>query len=335
MRIGLVVAQDFWLHFREIHKMLTVHHTVNSFRAPHWPFQMMSERVNRILLDHALRVLLHKNDVVFFEWGEEYFVRATHLQKRASIIVRLHSHELWDFAPRVNWANVDRIILVSSAMERKLLERYPSMAGRTVVIHNGILLSKFTFQPRPFSGTIGTLSRIEPLKRIDGLIIAFHRLHQKGYDLTLHIGGTCTEPRFQRYADEVVFLVKRLGLEKRVIFDGYVDNAADWLQGIDIFVSNSCSEGLQVALLEAMATGCFCLSHAWDGSEEVLPEEHIFFSECELVEKIGSYVQLEDEAKSDLRAEMRRIAEEKFNIEEQKQDICRVIDDVLEERRKH
>ncbi len=331
-KIGLVVAQGFWLHFRVIQRLLQASYVIDELQVPVWPIGLMSDRGNRFLVTRALTRFLGDNDLVFFEWGEEYFVRATHLPKDASIIVRIHSHELWDFAPRVNWANVDRVILISHAMERKLLERYPALAGRTTVIHNGVELNKFTFDGRPFRGTIGTLSRIEPFKRIDGLIIAFHQLILKGYDLTLRIGGSCTEPRYQRYADEVALLVERLGLEGRVILDGYIADTPGWLRDIDIFVTNSCSEGLQVALLEAMASGCYCLSHAWDGAKEALPPDQIYISEGELIQKVEAYIGLDDKAQSELQERMRSIAEEKFDIEDRARDVLQVVESVLIER---
>lgn len=330
MRIGVVVAQNFWLHFQGIHKLLQPRHTVSELRIPAWPIQLMSDRGNRFLVNRSLRKFLRHNDLVFFEWGEEYFIRATHLPKVAASVVRIHSHELWDFAPRANWENVDQIILVSLAMERKLLERYPGLRGRTSVVHNGVNLDKFTPQLHPFSGTIGTLSRIEPNKRIDGLIIAFHQLLQKGYDLTLRIGGACTEPRYQRYADEVALLVKRLGIEDKVSFDGQVTDAAGWLREIDIFVTNSCSEGLQVALLEAMASGCYCLSHAWDGAEEALPASQIYIAERELIEKIEAYIALDINAQIRLQENMRQIAESKFDIEQRARDVVEIIETFLE-----
>jgi len=333
MKIGVVVAQGFRLHFHDVERILRSRHTVDELVVPVWPIQLMSERGNRILLGRALIDFLRHNDLVFFEWGEEYFVRATQLPKTAAIVVRIHLHELWDFAPRADWAKVDRVILVSHAMERKLLERYPALAGRAFVVHNGVDLRKFTYRQRPFRGVIGTLSRIEPHKRIDGLIAALHQLLQRGHDLTLRIGGAWTEPRYQRYADEVMLLVKRLGLEDRVFFDGFITDTAGWLQALDIFVTNSISEGLQVALLEAMASGCYCLSNIWDGAEEALPPEQLYTSEIELVEKIEAYAALPPESQAARQEQMRRLAEARFDIRDRALDVVEIIESVLSDRK--
>lgn len=328
MRLGLVVAQDYWHHFHEIADAIGDGHQTSVFTVSEWPFQLMSSRANRYLLRRELERFLASNDIVLFEWAEEYCVKASELEIGAPIIIRMHSHELWDFAPRINWSSISQVILVSRAMERRLLERYPELTGRTVVIHNGVRLDKFTYSPHPFKGTIGTLSRVEPHKRIDSLVVALHQLLQQGHDLSLRIGGSTNETRYQRYADELALLVRRLDLESNVIFDGQVTDTPEWFKQIDIFVSNSFSEGLQVALLEAMASGCQCLSFAWDGVEEMLPLNNIYLSEAELMDKIREYAQLSNEEKAQQTQALRCIVEDRFNIDDRKHDVCQVVEDV-------
>ena len=328
MRVGVVVAQDFWLHFRQIFAALKLKHEVCVFQPRKWPYQAFSSRVNSKLLTHDLSYFLKSNDVIVFEWAEEVFVQATHLLKTTPIVVRLHLHELWDFAPRVNWENVDRVIIVSHAMRRKLLERYPQLKDRTHVIHNGIDLERFYPQPRDFQGTLGTLSRLEPHKGIYELVCTFADLRVQGYDLKLKIGGGCTEPRYQRYADELYLLVKRLGIEPYVTFDGYVEDTVTWCRDVDIFISNSCSEGLQVALLEAMACGCYTLSQRWDGADEVLPLENLYFTQRELVDKIQKYVGISEAEKNIERKNLRTLAVERFDIKEKVRQVTGIIEEV-------
>jgi len=329
MKVGFVVAQNYWIHLNEIYKEIKNHHTTEIYQDRQVKFSFMSERINRYLSRHGLIRFLQTNDLVFFEWGENLFVAASHLPKSSPIVARLHLHELWDFAPRANLHNIDWIIFISHAMERKFLSRFPEMVGRTSVIHNGVSLDKFQYKPQPFRGVIGTLSRIEPHKGIWGLIISLYQLRQQGYDLVLHIGGTCNEPRYQRYDFEVRQLVKRLNLQSYVIFQGYVNDTPTWFQNIDIFVSNSCSEGLQVALLEAMASGCYCLSHFWDGAEEALPDDHIYITEAELLEKIKSYNDSPDSVKQQEQKKMRAIAVENFDIDKKKIVVCNLIENLV------
>jgi len=329
VNIGVVVAQGFWMHFHDVFKELRESHQVSVFHQRRVPFQLMSERINRRLLDHDLSSFMRSNDVVFFEWSEHVFVRATNLPKSCRIITRLHLHELWDFAPYANWQNVDAVIFVSNTMERRFLEYFPNMAGRTRVVHNGVSLEKFSYSAHPFRRVIGTLGRIEPHKRIYDLIITLHDLRRQGYDLTLNIGGRCTEERYRRYDYEVHSLVDRLQLTDYVHFQGQVTDTPAWFKQVDIFVSNSCSEGLQVALLEAMASGCYCLSHLWGGASEVLPPENLYVTESELQERIKAYCVASSSQKDAECAKMRSIAEQCFDIDVQKMKIKQIIEETV------
>ena len=100
------------------------------------------------------------------------------------------------------------------------------------------------------------------------------------------------------------------------------------LQNPDIFISNSYWEGQQVALLEAMATGCYCLSHWWAGAEEMLPQHNLYIKESELIQKIKNYYQMSDVVRNSCSDMLRAIAIEKFDIEETKILIRQVIDEV-------
>jgi glycosyltransferase involved in cell wall biosynthesis len=75
-----------------------------------------------------------------------------------------------------------------------------------------------------------------------------------------------------------------------VTFYGHVEKPEDWYPRIDIFISNGYSEGLQVSPMEAMATGCYCLSHHWDGADELLPVEQLYFTDRELQDLVLQHV---------------------------------------------
>jgi len=121
-------------------------------------------------------------------------------------------------------------------------------------------------------------------------------------------------------------LVSKLGLEDRVIFYDHLPDPAFWLQGIDIFISNSYWEGHQVALVEAMASGCYCLCHFWDGAEEVVPSDQLYGTDMQLQELILEYAALSETERRDRQARMRAIAAERFDIEITKARIRDVIE---------
>jgi len=116
------------------------------------------------------------------------------------------------------------------------------------------------------------------------LILDFYELNRLNNGFTLHIGGG-VRARFKDYYEALHRLVSKLNLNDKVLFYGHISDPQNWYHKIDILISNSYSEGLQVTPMEAIASGCYCLSHYWDGAEELLPEENLFFTSRELLKR--------------------------------------------------
>jgi len=157
------------------------------------------------------------------------------------------------------------------------------------------------------------------------LILAFSELAPQAPEFRLHIGGG-PHPQHLDYYEAIKTLVKKLGLQERVLFYGPVAEPSHWYPNIDIFISNSYSEGLQVAPIEAMSTGRFCLSHAWSGAEELLPDAYLFTTERELLQKIMEYHQAPESVKKARQEQMRATVCEKFNIHRTKAQIRDLIE---------
>ncbi len=71
-------------------------------------------------------------------------------------------------------------------------------------------------------------------------------------------------------ADDISALVKRLGLQDRVLLPGRQSNISDWCSAMDAFVLSSKWEGMPNGLLEAMNCGLPCVSTQVGGVAEVL-----------------------------------------------------------------
>ena len=327
MRLGIIVGeQDPWRFFQDVYDDLLSHYDVNLFRVRHPRLPIFHDRVNRRLLQHDLDTFMKKQDVVFFEWASGLLTVASHLPKRCKIVVRVHRYEMFQWVSKVNWAFVDRVVLVSQAMRDKFVARFPEHQRKTVVIPVGIAIEKFQTDRNGQSiGNIGTLCDISPRKRVYQLILAFYELSQKKNGLRLHVGGG-TDPAYPDYSDALQQVVQKLNLQDKVTFYGDISKPWEWYRNIDVFVSNSYSEGLQVALMEAMATGCYCISHHWDGVEELLPEEYLFYTDSELREKILHYLEAPKVDQYKHREKMRRIACEKADSRLIRDQIRRVIE---------
>jgi glycosyltransferase involved in cell wall biosynthesis len=291
------------------------HYTTSIFSFKEIALPISKGRINRWRLRRALRDFIDSNEVLFFEWAGPLLVTASHLRPRKPILARLHSYEIFEFAPLIDWRAVEKIIFVSHAMRRRFETLYPEHASRTEVVYQGKPLDQFRPEPREFGHDLGMLCDITPIKRVYELILAVYELRQRGYCFRLHIGG---EPRRggidDRYYASIESAIDKLELREQVRLYGHVENPASWLRNIDVYVSNSFWEGQQTALIEAMATGCYCLSHFWDGAEEVLPKEYLYASDGELQEQLIRYSQLTGEEKRRHHQGMRRLAEDKFDL---------------------
>ncbi len=92
---------------------------------------------------------------------------------------------------------------------------------------------------------IGTIARLDPLKRLDDLLRALALL--PGVELDI-VGDGADMSRLVRLADE-------LGVAERTHFAGWTDDTRPWLGRWDAFVLPSSIEGLPLTILDAMLAG--------------------------------------------------------------------------------
>lgn len=326
MRVG-IANQETWRFVEGVVEALQESHAVTRFQRRTTSLPVFNARVNRALFRRDLGRFLAANDVVFFEWASELLAAASRQPKRCGIVTRLHRYELYRWAPRITWDPVDRIIVVSEAKKAELVARHPEQAAKIEVVHEAVDPQRFPLCRREVAGDIGILCHLIPRKRVYELILVFHELSRTRSDLHLHIGGG--EHGWHRdYCAALHGLVDRLELFDRVTFHGPVADAAAWYRNIDLFVSNSYSEGLQVSALEAIASGCYCLAHRWPGAEEMLAEQHLYLTDRELEAKIVGYFDLDESKRVQLRAAQRDRVLERFTIDRTASRIREIIEEV-------
>ncbi len=311
-RIG--VAVDATDHFvQPIEAALRDRYLVSRFAPRFIKAPVVGASANKLLFELQFRRFLASHDLVFFEWAGSLLVRATQLSKRCRIVTRLHSMEVASAAHRVDWSQVDAVIVASEQMKRRLLKVANAPPNSIHVISYGVDLARFQPAPRQFEYRIGMLARVVPVKRVYEAVLTVHELRQQGYPFTLRIAGVLGDELEPRYPWAVGELIERLELAEYVHMLGRISDSAAFYRDVDIFLSNSFWEGQQVALLEAMASGCYCLSHCWGGAEEVLPSEQIFVTDSDLQTKLMNFAALPDPAKSTEQALMRVVAEGQFD----------------------
>lgn len=161
---------------------------------------------------------------------------------------------------------------VSEYNRRYILEHYPAVDAQKVMVWRmGVEISEHkpprsSHQANGSPFTLLALGRLHPVKNHAFLVQACAELRTRGVNFECFIGGAGPEQR------RLQTLVRDCGLEGRVALLGYVpDEQLDSLYDrADVIVLTSRSEGIPLALMEAMARGKVVLAPAITGIPELV-----------------------------------------------------------------
>jgi glycosyltransferase involved in cell wall biosynthesis len=169
----------------------------------------------------------------------------------------------------------DRVVCVSEAVRKVVLEREGIEEERVAVIHNGVEL----IQGKPEKGleTRGELGFKED-NLIVGMVANFNR-SVKGVEYFIAsvpmILSKVPSARFLvlgRGNQEQVLrdMAKRLGIEPYIVFAGFQTDIDRYYEAMDISALTSMSEGLSITLLESMVHGLPVVVTRVGGNPEVV-----------------------------------------------------------------
>lgn len=168
--------------------------------------------------------------------------------------------------------HIDRIVCTTEKMREDFINEGMD-SSRIRLIRNGVKTPDFNRQYEK-NTELAYLGRFIKSKDIATLIIAFSKIieeNKKGASrlnavgqLKLTLIGDGPEK------DNILSLIKELGLSKHVILTGMVKNPSEILKEADIFVFPSIIEGLSNSLIEAMASGLPCIATNIPGNIEVM-----------------------------------------------------------------
>lgn len=175
----------------------------------------------------------------------------------------------------------DKVIAVSDAVRRALVEHHHYPAQRVMVVRNGVYSEQFEpiaqqklvhVEPlaagasRPI--VFGMVTRLSAVKGVDLALRAFasFRSQRSAVDAKLIVFGQGEDLR------SLVALADELGLSDRVDFAGFTASPTEAFKVIDVIVFASRSEGLALALLEGMASGCVPIVTNVGGLPEVVED---------------------------------------------------------------
>ena len=167
---------------------------------------------------------------------------------------------LWNLWFRTQCTCAKAVITVSDFSRQELLAFLHLPQAKVHRIYNGVQPSTTTLTAADIRSRFGLqgliisyIGRHDPYKNIDGLIRAFrHLCNETDSEVTLVVGGKI-DPRYP----EAQRLATSLGLEHRVVFTDYLDEATRLalLRASSLFVFASRYEGFGLPPLEAMAEG--------------------------------------------------------------------------------
>jgi len=168
------------------------------------------------------------------------------------------------------------IINVSTSQEAEGLGLHLFRPGQSVVITNGVdfeemerMLRESPVERemlglRPDDVVLGCVSRFDPVKRLEVLLDALERLRDRIPRVMLVlVGGGGEEKRIRH-------LSRRLGLQDRVVFTGFLEMPARIYPALDLYLSTSLKEGLPLSLVEAMGAGLATVATDVPGHRDVV-----------------------------------------------------------------
>jgi len=167
-------------------------------------------------------------------------------------------------------------VAVPATRTKQLLVRVGVSAKKIRVIHNGLpplagIMDRSSAREKmgiaEDAMVIGALGYFAPVKGFDLLLRAFARLSARDRPLELLIAGgdvlghSATRGALQQ-------IIEQLGITDRVRLLGPLDPAAGFLASLDVFAVSSRSEGLPLALIQAMQHGLPSVVSSEGGSGE-------------------------------------------------------------------
>lgn len=217
-------------------------------------------------------------------YGSANFGRLIKLFNKIPVIVHAHDDDRnypfhQKFADYLLRNLTDQAIAISEAVKVSCVNKRNISEEKLIVLHNGIPLEDFAVPDesriqkernrlgiKRESNVIGTVARLREEKGVKYLIQSAVKILDAFPDAVFLIVGDGPLRK------ELVNLAKKLGLEYKVVFAGFCEDIPSILSIIDIVAVPSISEGLGIAVLEAMAMGKPIVATSVGGIIEILKD---------------------------------------------------------------
>ncbi len=230
-------------------------------------------------------------------------------------------HEPSRFSLRSKIRGADFIIAVSDYNKRVMMKLCPEVDGEKIHVNRtGILLDDFPYHEAgarregPFK--LLCTASLYAIKNHEGLLEACAMIAKRGIEFRLDLVGKDQDDRqvmLEKMAED-------LGIAHRVHFLGLLDHGeiAGLLESADLFVLTSHSEGIPVAVMEAMAGGTAVVAPRVTGLPELVEEGRsgwlVDSSSAEAIAEALQFALAHPEARESAAAAARKTVEAEYDM---------------------
>ena len=229
-------------------------------------------------------------DICWFEWCDEVVMFASKLEiaRTKPIVCRLHRYEVFtEFPANVLWERIDTLMLVADHLLDILRVTVPGIEDRVQIttVKNGVAMDKIPFLHRNAGFNIACVGYINMRKNPIMLLQIMEKLVRFDSKYKLFVAGKFQDPLLHIYWEH---MVKELGLENNVRFEGWQENITAWLSDKQFLISTSMHESFGYSIAEAMAMGIKPIVHNFPYATRIWPEQVLYNTIDEAVGMITS-----------------------------------------------
>lgn len=251
-----------------------------------------------------------------------HLFRATAWTRFAKLISRTNSKlittihgtetETYHYVEKIMQPLSDYMIFPSNHLLEWYLKNIKELdSNKYKVVYPGVVINKARDYKKQDKITIGTLSRLHPVKGIDNLLKAAKILKNKKYTFELNIGGG------GKGKEVLVELVEKLGIKDVCNFVDNIPDKSNYLENLSIFAAPSRREAFGINICEAMERSLPVVSSNVGGIPEVI-ENGITGLSCEPdnIELLADNLEVlikDYEMRKKIGEEGRKRVEERFN----------------------
>lgn len=213
---------------------------------------------------------------------------ATMFSRHTTTVVTVHNQVLYGGVSRpMRWIylvlerrlarRTARIVTVSDALRRELIDIYRLPSDLVTTVHNGLDLAPFLaggdrrgararYGVADDALLFGLAARFAPQKALDVLVEAAAGVLASEPRAVLMIAGDGP------LLENVRTKARATSVRDRMLFPGFETDVPGLLAALDLYISSSVTEGLSLALIEAMAAGLPIVATRVGGTPEVVED---------------------------------------------------------------